>query len=677
MTKSWLERNTGIPEEEVSEQVKKVIPEVSEKGKQNIQKGYVAFKRLSQPSDTYKGIIVNEPENVKEARETARIFESTIASEFVAEEVKTLRERPVTFAVETGTFAFGGEILKGLKLVKPISKVVKTTETVGGVTLGAVTVGTTAYEIKKEPTNAPNIIAKSITETTPAVLGFSYGGKLFAPAERQVFGLSFDEQIILQKEIAGIVSKKGQIKGEAVVDIIKGTRKVDVIEKDIQNVDIRDLTNKETETILNYFKGKDVTIYGSAVSQTRPLGDIDTATGLPPKEVGEGLVNALKDVTNKDVRLKAGKGKFTSGTYSVEIGGAKKVEIKPKKRLGEFFLAEKPLKTESGLKKITSREQFGRKGLGTITRFKGGREGLKRKKDVPDFINLAKDFINKGIEDARTPLQKAKFQRLQEGALTTLETGIKTKPKTGLVKPFFETLQFVGKKGSSIARETEKTPSPSIFGKSTTYGTPILFTKPSGTPPKLESPSGTPITPTEPPYTPPKPPTTSEPSIIPTYKPRKRPPSIPPEIPPSTPSGYPSYKRIPTTITKPTKLLQPLPPQPPTKTILTKKTFITPHFEETPRDIFSEPFKEKKKFTYVPNLIGIEFGEPLKREPKGAKIFRGYELRPQTMKPLSISPFQERKINLFSTPKRNLFQLGKKGKKKKKKRGAFFPKLKM
>jgi len=46
-------------------------------------------------------------------------------------------------------------------------------------------------------------------------------------------------------------------------------------------------------------------------------------------------------------------------------------------------------------------------------------------------------------------------------------------------------------------------------------------------------------------------------------------------------------------------------------------------------------------------MAGIVFGDPIKKQPKGSKVFTGLERRPSTLKPLKSSPFQKGSISLL------------------------------
>lgn len=77
--------------------------------------------------------------------------------------------------------------------------------------------------------------------------------------------------------------------------------------------------------------------------------------------------------------------------------------------------------------------------------------------------------------------------------------------------------------------------------------------------------------------------------------------------------------------------------------------------------------KDKENFVYFPNFYGllksVEEGRYIK-EPKGSKVFKGFEPRLLTSKPLSISPIKNVKANLFNAP-RSIFKPLKKKKKQK------------
>ena len=120
-----------------------------------------------------------------------------------------------------------------------------------------------------------------------------------------------------------------------------------------------------------------------------------------------------------------------------------------------------------------------------------------------------------------------------------------------------------------------------------------------------------------------------------------------PYTPPPEPRDDIPYK--PTTPPPPPPEIPGFPPPPPGK-----REDDFPDFFDLEEEI--KPKREKlkpisRKYTYAPDLGGIFFGKSLKKEPRGSKIFSGFEQRSATEKELSISPFKQLNYNIFKEAK--------------------------
>jgi hypothetical protein len=651
-------------QEKVSEKVKKFIPEVTEKREAEIGK-LVTFAQVGGAPVGLLGFSpFGEPEKVTEVKKVKAISEAGFVTGFVTE----AREEPLQFG---GGFLLGAGTKVGvtaLKTAGKVGKLVTKVEPIAGVSLGALFAGQTALEISKEPSKAPSILGEKTAEAAPFVAGFTRGGIITNPIERKLAGLTFEEQLVIKEEIEAIKSLPKQEQLKALFKIIRRTRDVDVALREVTRLKVEGIPPEQIRVVKKFLiDNPDTAIFGSLSFETSEVGltrlarDIDIVAKNPSKSARE-LFNALKASGVKDIKLKGSK---------IEFSGQKRIEFKNVERVRKsFLLAEEVVTTPEGIQTITPREQVARKGFGAIQAFKGD---IRRQKDIPDVFSAVNRVLTIGKEQAVTPFQKARFQRLQEAQLQTFLTGEITKPTTGLVKPFFETFLIRGKRATVIPRGIREKPSrPRPFFEVRDRGLTI-FGLPSELPPTKE-PSKIPS------LIPPSIPPSKQPSILPPLAPPKPPSKIPPTPPSEPPTILPPTRipppkppsKLPPIISPPIKIIPPIsPPRMPPPSLFDS--------EEEERKKRKERKPKKVPFgAFVPNLLGIGVFEEqrfIKKEPKPSVVFTGFEKRFAPQKGLSISPLNIRKSNLLTAPKQNLFKRQKvdfftfkKKKKRKKKR---------
>ena len=392
-------------EEKVGKKVRGIIPAVTPERKEVMVERLMLLKPLT----TTVPAPLFETQKQKEQRIAFERAQARIGAEAISYEVERVREKPIS---TIGTIALFGAIGRGIaaaKAIPIIGKVVTKVERPVSYGLGTLYTGAKGVEIYKEPARAPEIIGRGYAEVAEMGIGFGIGAKLSRPFERKILGLTFEEQLALRMEVESIKSLPKKERAEALFKIIKKTRKISIEPEEFGKRGVEGLSKKEVGVIKKYLQEEDVVLFGSAVSPTKKIGDVDLVA-LKPKQAAKKLAIELKESGVKDVTVKGSK---------VEIRGVKKIEFKKPERLQQFPLAEKPI-VYKGIKMIKPREQFARKAFGAISALKGYK---RRMKDIPSVTILAKKYLIAAEKKAVTPIGKAKYKGLRELELEYFRKG--------------------------------------------------------------------------------------------------------------------------------------------------------------------------------------------------------------------------------------------------------------